>query len=95
MTAIVGSLLIGVTGYATDLPGGGFVRGALYIRVAIHAGKHAAVDGVFERLRIDVQGRRLAVSLMAQGGIAVAGETLIRSRFGRLFLCCGGKGSGC
>ncbi len=31
------------------------MRGTLYVRVAIHAGEHAAVDGIFKMLRIDVQ----------------------------------------
>ena len=40
------------------------MRGALYVGVAIHTGKHAAVDGVFERLRIDVQANNFAVDFM-------------------------------
>ena len=31
------------------------MRGTLHIRVAIHAGEHAAMDGILKRLRIDVQ----------------------------------------
>jgi hypothetical protein len=31
-----------------------FMQRALYIRVAIHAGEHAAMDGILKRLRINV-----------------------------------------
>src|SRR6185437_13173145 len=71
MTAIIGGLLIGVTIGATDLFGSGFVRGALYVRVAIHAGQHAAVDGILERFRIDMEANRLAIDLVAERGVAV------------------------
>ena len=48
------------------------MRGILYVRVAVDAGKHAAVDGIFEGLRIDVQADRLAVDVVGQGGVAMA-----------------------
>ena len=83
-TAIVGSLLVGVAGRASDFLGRGLVRRTLYIGVAIHAGEHAAVDGIFEGLRIDVQADGLAVHFMSQRGVAMAGEAFFGSWFGRL-----------
>ena len=78
-TAVVRSLLVGVARRASDFQGRRFVRGTLYVGVAVHAGKHAAVDGIFEALRIDVQADRFAVHVVGQRGIAVAGEALFRS----------------
>src|SRR3954463_4397000 len=94
MTAIIGGLLIGVTSGATDLFGSGFVCGALYVGMAIHAREHAAVDGILERFRIEMQANRLAVDLMAQRGVAMAGEALIGGRLGRFFFSGSGQG-GC
>jgi hypothetical protein len=54
---------------------------ALYVRVAINARKHAAVDGVFEGLRVDVEANRPTVLLMSQRGVAVACETLVGCSF--------------
>jgi hypothetical protein len=62
------------------------MRGTLYVRVAIHAGEHTAVDGIFERLRIDVQANNLAVHFMRKRSIAVAGETLGGRGLGGIFL---------
>ena len=45
--AIVGGLLLGVAGGAGDFQGRRFVRRTLYVGVAVHAGEHAAVDGIF------------------------------------------------
>jgi hypothetical protein len=53
--------------------------------MAIHAGKHAAVDGILEASGIDMQTDRLTVDFMGQRGIAVAGQAFFRSRFRRLF----------
>ena len=61
------------------------MRRTLYVRMAIHAGKHAAMDGIFEALRIDVQADRLAVDVMSQRGIAMASQTLFRGRLRGLF----------
>ena len=94
MTAIIGGLLIGVTSGATDLFGSGFVCGALYVGVAIHAGEHAAMDGILERFRIDMQANRLAIDLMTQRGVAMTSEALIGGGFGRFFFPGSGQG-GC
>ena len=87
-------LSIGMTSRATDLFGSGFVRGALYVGVAVHAGEHAAVDGILERFRIDMQANRLAIDLVGERGVAVAGEALISGRLGR-FLFPGSRQGGC
>jgi hypothetical protein len=92
-TAVICRLLIGVTSCAGDFQRSGLVRRALNIRVAIHAGEHAAVDGILEALRIHVQADRFAVYLVRQGGIAMAGHALFCGRFGG-FLA-GGWLSGC
>ena len=62
------------------------MRRAFYVRVAIHAGEHAAVDGIFKRLRIDVQANNFAVHFVRQRSIAVAREAFVRRRFGGIFL---------
>ena len=69
------------------------MRGAGYIGVAVHAGEHAAVDGIFESLRIYVQADRFAVDVMSQGRIAVAGEAFICGGLGRIFLAGGMEGN--
>ena len=61
------------------------MRRTLYVRMAIHAGKHAAVDGIFEALRVDMQTDRLAIDVMSQRGIAMASQTLFRGRLRGLF----------
>ena len=53
--------------------------------MAIDAGKHASVHGIFESLRVDVKADRLAVDVVCQRGVAVAGEALVRGRFLGLF----------
>ena len=62
------------------------MRGALYVRVAIHTGELAAVDGIFKRLRINVQANNFAVYFVRKRSIAVAGETLISRRLEEIFL---------
>src|SRR4029077_11886675 len=86
---LVGSLLIGVAGCTTDFLWRGLVGSGLYVGMAIHTREHAAVNGIFELLRVNVQAFRFAVDLVRQGGVAVAGETLIGSRFGGVFFFCG------
>jgi hypothetical protein len=54
--------------------------------MAVHAGEHAAVDGVFEFLGINVKADRLAIDFMRQGCVAVAGKALINSWLWSLFL---------
>ena len=60
------------------------MRRALYIGMAIHAREHAAVNGIFEALRIHMQADGLAVHFMSQRGVAVAGQALFSSRLCRL-----------
>ena len=83
--AIVGSLLVGVARRTADFKRWRFVSGALYVGVAVHAGEHAAVNRIFERLGIDVQADRLAVDVMGKGAVAMTGEALVRGGFGMLF----------
>ena len=83
--AIVCGLFVGVTRRASDFLRSSFVRGAGYIRMAIHAGEHAAVDGVFELLRIDLQADRFAIDFVGQASITVARQAFIHCRFGRFF----------
>ena len=82
--ALVCALLIGVAGGAGNLLGRRFVGCVLYVGVAVHAGEHAAVDGILESLRIHVEANGLAIHFMAEGGVAVAGKARIRGRFWRL-----------
>lgn len=91
--AIVGGLLVSVARSACDLLRSRLVRGRLHVGMAIHAGKHAAVNRVFECLGIDVEAYGLSILIVRQGSIAVAGETFICSGFGRLFFRRGEKGS--
>jgi len=82
--AVVGRLLVGVTGRAADFQRRGFVRGTLHVGVAVDACEHAAVDGIFEVLGIDMQADRLAIDVVGQRGIAVTGKALFRSGLWRL-----------
>jgi hypothetical protein len=84
--ALVRCLLIGVTGRASDVLRRRLVGRALYVRVAVHTSKHAAVDGIFESLRIDVKAYRLSVNLVRQCGVAMAGEAFLDCGLGRVFL---------
>ena len=61
------------------------MRGTLDVGVAVHAGKQAAVDGIFESLRIDVQAHGFTVDLVSQRDVAMASQTFFRSGFWRLF----------
>ncbi len=62
--AVVRGLFVGVTRRASNLLGSGLVRGAGYVGVAIHTSEHAAMDGIFELLRIDLQADGFAVDLV-------------------------------
>lgn len=57
---------------------------SFYVGVAVHTGEHAAVNGIFEMLRIDMQADRLAIDVMGQRRVAVASQAFIRGRFWRL-----------
>jgi hypothetical protein len=81
--AIIGGLLICVAARASNLLGSRLVSCALYITVAINAREYAAVDGVLEGLRIDVEANRLTVFIVSQRGVAVACQALLRSWFSR------------
>jgi len=84
-TALISGLLVGMAGRACDFLRWCVVRGTLNVTVAIHAGEHAAMDRIFEGLRIDVQTSRLAVDFMSQRGVTMAGESLVGSGFRRIF----------
>ena len=86
--AIVGGLLVGMASGASNFLGNGLVRSAFYVGVAIDAGEHAAVDGILESLRIDVQADGLAVFLMRQRSIAMANEAFVCGWFERAFAGC-------
>jgi hypothetical protein len=62
--AIVGGLFIGVAGGTGNFLGSRFVRGTLNVGVAVDASEHAAVDGIFKMLRVDMQADWFAVLLM-------------------------------
>jgi hypothetical protein len=79
--AFVRRLLISVAGGASNFLGSYFVRRAFYVGMAVDAGEHAAVDGIFESLRIDVQADRLAIFLVGERGIAMASEAFVSSWF--------------
>jgi hypothetical protein len=83
--AIIPGLLIGVALRAGDFLRCGFVGRAFNIGVAIHASEHAAVNRIFERLRIHGQADRLAVHIVSQARIAMAGEAIIGRGFRGLF----------
>jgi hypothetical protein len=61
----------------------------LSYRVAVNAGKHAAVNGTFEGLRVDVEANRLSVLVVGQRGVAVACQAPFRCRFWKLWLAGG------
>ena len=60
-----------------------FVREALYVLVAIHAGEHGTVHGLLELCRIDAKGFLLTVGLCGESLVRVAGETIFI--FGLMF----------
>ena len=70
------------------------VGGALYVRVAAHACEHAAVDRVFEGLRINMQADGFTIDLVRQGRITVTGQALVDGRFRGPFLGRGLAGDG-
>src|SRR5262249_53350182 len=88
-TSVIGGLLVRMAGRAGDSLWSGFVRSALYVRVAVDAGKHAAVDRVLERLRIDVQANLFAIDLVGEGVIAMARQAFVDSGFWGIFLSSG------
>ena len=53
-----------------------------YSLVAIHAGEHRPMNGIFEVIWIYMQALLLAVHFFGQSGIGVAGEAVV---VGRLF----------
>ena len=72
-----GSLRAGMAVGAKNFLRRRFVREALYVLVAIHAREfHGGVDGVFQLLRVDEERDRLAVYVLGQGGVTVAGEAI-------------------
>jgi len=95
IAALIRGLLFSVTCGAGNSLRRPLMKRALYIRVAIHTGEHAAVDGIFKCLRIDVQADGFAVHLMRQGSVAVASETFVSCWFGWVFLGGGVKRARC
>ena len=87
--AVVGGLLVRMAGRAGNSLRRGIVCRALYFRVAVDAGEHAAVDRIFEGLRIDMQAYPLAVHLVRQRGITMAGHAFVDRWFWGVFLGCG------
>ena len=61
------------------------MRRGLQIGVAVHAGEHAAMDGVLEGLGVDVEAGGLAVNFVRKSGVGVAGETIVRGGLWWLF----------
>ena len=94
VAAVVGGLLVSVAAGTADFLWRGFVCRALHICMAVHTGEHAAVNGIFEGFRIDVQAYLFAVDLMCEAGITMAGEALLDGRLGRIFFAGCGKGRG-
>ncbi len=87
--AIVGGLFVRMASGAGNFLGSGFVGRALYVCVAIHAGEHAAMNGILKRLRVDVQTDLLSILFVAEAGVTVAGKAIICGGFGSLL---GGAG---
>jgi hypothetical protein len=87
--ALVRGLLISVAGSTGDLGWRGPVRRGLEVGVAIHAGKHAAVDRILELVRVDVKTDSLAVDHFTQRRITVTGQTVFVGGF-----LCGSTGPG-
>ena len=88
---VVSGLLVRMAGGATDFLWRGFVRGAFYVRMAIHTGKHAAVNRIFEGLGIDVKADGFAAFVVREGSIAMTREALIRRRFWGFFFGSSGE----
>src|SRR5690242_18935470 len=53
------------------------VHRVLDVSMAVHAREHAAVDRIFELLRRDIKTDWLAGDFLAQGGIAMASQTIV------------------
>src|SRR6266567_1574355 len=87
-TAIISRLLVGVASGAGDFEGRSLVRGILNVGMAVHTREHAAVDGIFEALGTYMQADGLAIHVMGQRGIAMAGQAFFRNRLRRLLAGC-------
>jgi hypothetical protein len=61
---------------AGDLLRGGLMDQALHIFVTINAGKHRAVDGVLQLLRIHEQTHLRPIDIRGHGGVRVAGKAI-------------------
>src|SRR5215469_13186175 len=86
VAVIVCRLLVGVAGRTRYFRRSSFMRRTLQIRMAIYAGKYAAVNRVLEGVRIHIQADTLAVLFLVQRRIAVTGQALIVGGPGRFFL---------
>jgi hypothetical protein len=83
--AVVRSLLISMAFGTSDFLRRAVVDRTLDIVVAVNAGKHAAVYGIFKGLWIYIKADGSAIYIMRQRGVAVAGQAVIGSGFRGLF----------
>jgi hypothetical protein len=75
-TAVVSCLLVAVASGAGDFGWLGLVGRSLDVGMAIHAGEHATVHRALELNRIDIQSHTLAVDVMGEAGVAMAGKAV-------------------
>jgi len=75
--AVVGSLLVSVAGGAGNFGRRGLMGRVLEVRVAVHALEHAAVHRVLKLIGAHVKTYRLAIDLMVEAGIPVAGQAIV------------------
>ena len=73
----VGLLGIAVAIGTANLFGRGLVDQALDVPMAIHASKHAAVDGMLELLPVNEQTDFVTVDLVRQRGVGMASKTVV------------------
>ena len=69
-------LRIGVAARASDFRRRLLVRQALHIRVAVHATEHRPVNGMLQLRLVNIQAHRLAVHVLCQRGVRVAGKAI-------------------
>ena len=80
ITAVIGRLLVGVTGGAGNLRGSGFMRRGFYVGMAIDTAEHPAVNRILEFLLIHVEADLLAIYIGGHGRITVAGQAFFIGR---------------
>ena len=72
----VSELRIGMASGARDFLRRRLVNQALHILVAVHAGKHRAVDRMLQLACIHIQADLLSIHFRAHGGVGVAGKAI-------------------